>query len=161
MLVSFHLVFWCKILFLIGIQQDAEISALGRKCKAIRGKNGKQSRRTSRRGDRRKRTIKIRESSLGSGVEEERVELSVSSTSTHSLYSLSKNYCLCNRKEEGEQQDRDTMLWVLKCFVETVRTGIFSLMTGRPGPSGFGSATTAEQVTQGIDASGLTAIVTG
>ncbi|KAL9262027.1 Short-chain dehydrogenase TIC 32 B, chloroplastic-like protein [Drosera capensis] len=35
------------------------------------------------------------------------------------------------------------------------------LATGRPGPSGFGSATTAEQVTQGIDASNLTAIVTG
>ncbi|XXG80956.1 hypothetical protein AAC387_Pa09g1703 [Persea americana] len=39
--------------------------------------------------------------------------------------------------------------------------GIFSLMTGRPGPSGFGSASTAEQVTEGIDASHLTAIVTG
>ncbi|KAJ1391370.1 Short-chain dehydrogenase/reductase SDR [Sesbania bispinosa] len=39
--------------------------------------------------------------------------------------------------------------------------GIFSLVTGRPGPSGFGSATTAEQVTQGIDASNLTAIITG
>ncbi|KAJ8620792.1 hypothetical protein MRB53_029321 [Persea americana] len=34
-------------------------------------------------------------------------------------------------------------------------------MTGRPGPSGFGSASTAEQVTEGIDASHLTAIVTG
>lgn len=39
--------------------------------------------------------------------------------------------------------------------------GIFSLMTGTPGPSGFGSASTAEQVTEGIDASNLTAIVTG
>ncbi|KAL3753806.1 hypothetical protein ACJRO7_001102 [Eucalyptus globulus] len=39
--------------------------------------------------------------------------------------------------------------------------GIFSLVTGRPGPSGFGSATTAEQVTEGIDASDVTAIVTG
>ncbi|KAG2690496.1 hypothetical protein I3760_09G189200 [Carya illinoinensis] len=39
--------------------------------------------------------------------------------------------------------------------------GIFSLMTGRPGSSGFGSASTAEQVTQGIDAANLTAIVTG
>ncbi|XP_041026316.1 short-chain dehydrogenase TIC 32 B, chloroplastic-like isoform X2 [Juglans microcarpa x Juglans regia] len=39
--------------------------------------------------------------------------------------------------------------------------GIFSLMTGRAGPSGFGSASTAEQVTQGIDAANLTAIVTG
>ncbi|KAF8020594.1 hypothetical protein BT93_G1128 [Corymbia citriodora subsp. variegata] len=38
---------------------------------------------------------------------------------------------------------------------------IFSLVTGRPGPSGFGSATTAEQVTEGIDASDVTAIVTG
>ena len=39
--------------------------------------------------------------------------------------------------------------------------GIFSLITGRPGPSGFGSASTAEQVTEGVDASNLTAIVTG
>ncbi|KAA8518874.1 hypothetical protein F0562_016352 [Nyssa sinensis] len=39
--------------------------------------------------------------------------------------------------------------------------GIFSLLTGRPGPSGFGSASTAEQVTEGINASNLTAIVTG
>ncbi|KAK9291194.1 hypothetical protein L1049_009382 [Liquidambar formosana] len=39
--------------------------------------------------------------------------------------------------------------------------GIFSLVTGLPGPSGFGSASTAEQVTGGIDASNLTAIVTG
>lgn len=39
--------------------------------------------------------------------------------------------------------------------------GIFSLITGRPGPSGFGSASTAEQVTEGIDARNLTAIVTG
>ncbi|KAM3688923.1 hypothetical protein ACB098_09G007300 [Castanea mollissima] len=38
---------------------------------------------------------------------------------------------------------------------------ILSLITGRPGPSGFGSASTAEQVTEGIDASNLTAIVTG
>ncbi|KAM3340936.1 short-chain dehydrogenase TIC 32 B, chloroplastic [Capsicum galapagoense] len=35
------------------------------------------------------------------------------------------------------------------------------MVTGRPGPSGFGSATTAEQVTDGIDGSNLTAIVTG
>ncbi|CAM8909895.1 hypothetical protein QQ045_032772 [Rhodiola kirilowii] len=41
------------------------------------------------------------------------------------------------------------------------KIGIYSLLTGRPGPSGYGSATTAEQVTQGIDATGLTAIVTG
>lgn len=39
--------------------------------------------------------------------------------------------------------------------------GIISLVTGWPGPSGFGSASTAEQVTQGIDASNLTAIITG
>ncbi|XP_059296609.1 short-chain dehydrogenase TIC 32 B, chloroplastic-like [Lycium ferocissimum] len=35
------------------------------------------------------------------------------------------------------------------------------LITGRRGPSGFGSASTAEEVTQGIDASALTVIVTG
>ncbi|XP_059285227.1 short-chain dehydrogenase TIC 32 B, chloroplastic-like isoform X1 [Lycium ferocissimum] len=35
------------------------------------------------------------------------------------------------------------------------------LITGRPGPSGFGSASTAEQVTHGIDGANLTAIVTG
>nr|XP_043611908.1 short-chain dehydrogenase TIC 32 B, chloroplastic-like [Erigeron canadensis] len=38
---------------------------------------------------------------------------------------------------------------------------IIRLITGWPGPSGFGSATTAEQVTAGIDASGLTVIITG
>ncbi|KAK6943683.1 Short-chain dehydrogenase/reductase SDR [Dillenia turbinata] len=38
---------------------------------------------------------------------------------------------------------------------------IFTLVTGIPGPSGFGSASTAEQVTQGVDASNLTAIITG
>lgn len=32
---------------------------------------------------------------------------------------------------------------------------------GRKGPSGFTKSSTAEEVTQGIDASGLTAIVTG
>ncbi|KAL2934465.1 Short-chain dehydrogenase TIC 32 chloroplastic [Bienertia sinuspersici] len=37
----------------------------------------------------------------------------------------------------------------------------FTLVTGFPGASGFGSASTAEQVTEGIDASNLTAIVTG
>ncbi|KAL3628611.1 hypothetical protein CASFOL_027657 [Castilleja foliolosa] len=35
------------------------------------------------------------------------------------------------------------------------------MMTGKAGRSGFGSASTAEQVTQGIDASNLTAIITG
>ncbi|PIA38998.1 hypothetical protein AQUCO_02700287v1 [Aquilegia coerulea] len=39
--------------------------------------------------------------------------------------------------------------------------GIFQVMTGKPGPTGFGSSSTAEQVTKGIDASNLTAIVTG
>ncbi|XP_078178033.1 short-chain dehydrogenase TIC 32 B, chloroplastic-like [Carex rostrata] len=39
--------------------------------------------------------------------------------------------------------------------------GVFSLVTGWPGPSGFGSASTSHQVTEGIDASKLTAIVTG
>ncbi|CAN4116940.1 unnamed protein product [Withania somnifera] len=34
-------------------------------------------------------------------------------------------------------------------------------ITGRPGPSGFGSYTTAEQVTHGIDGSNLTVIITG
>uniref|UniRef100_A0A2P2KIZ8 Short-chain dehydrogenase n=1 Tax=Rhizophora mucronata TaxID=61149 RepID=A0A2P2KIZ8_RHIMU len=38
---------------------------------------------------------------------------------------------------------------------------IFSLVTGRPGPSGFGSASTAEQVTHWIDASNRTVIITG
>lgn len=39
--------------------------------------------------------------------------------------------------------------------------GFFRLVTGLPGPSGFGSASTAEQVTAGIDASNLTVIITG
>jgi hypothetical protein len=39
--------------------------------------------------------------------------------------------------------------------------GILSLITGKPGASGFGSASTAEQVTAGIDASALTVVVTG
>ncbi|URD82873.1 PPR repeat [Musa troglodytarum] len=39
--------------------------------------------------------------------------------------------------------------------------GIFSLVTGLPGPSGFGSSSTAEQVTEGVDASNLTVIITG
>ncbi|KAK6126146.1 hypothetical protein DH2020_040124 [Rehmannia glutinosa] len=38
---------------------------------------------------------------------------------------------------------------------------MYRLITGIPGPSGFGSASTAEQVTQGIDATNLTAIITG
>ncbi|XWS55691.1 hypothetical protein CRYUN_Cryun09bG0022600 [Craigia yunnanensis] len=39
--------------------------------------------------------------------------------------------------------------------------GILSLVTGWPGPSGFGSASTAEEVTDGIDGTNLTAIITG
>ncbi|KAK1311742.1 hypothetical protein QJS10_CPA07g00247 [Acorus calamus] len=39
--------------------------------------------------------------------------------------------------------------------------GLFSLITGLPGPSGFGSASTAEEVTEGVDASDLTIIITG
>lgn len=35
------------------------------------------------------------------------------------------------------------------------------LITGIAGPSGFGSASTAEQVTEAIDAAHLTVIVTG
>ncbi|KAL5992055.1 Short-chain dehydrogenase TIC 32 B, chloroplastic [Asimina triloba] len=47
------------------------------------------------------------------------------------------------------------------CGVVLGVMGLLSLVTGKPGPSGFGSASTAEQVTEGIDASSLTAIVTG
>ncbi|MFS8011979.1 putative very-long-chain 3-oxoacyl-CoA reductase [Helianthus anomalus] len=39
--------------------------------------------------------------------------------------------------------------------------GILSLISGWPGPSGFGSSSTAEQVTHSIDASNLTIIITG
>ncbi|KAF9599082.1 hypothetical protein IFM89_033689 [Coptis chinensis] len=39
--------------------------------------------------------------------------------------------------------------------------GMFSLVTGKPGASGFGSGSTSEQVTKGINASKLTAIITG
>ncbi|KAF0901320.1 hypothetical protein E2562_039375 [Oryza meyeriana var. granulata] len=39
--------------------------------------------------------------------------------------------------------------------------GILSLITGKAGASGFGSASTAEQFTAGVDASRLTVIVTG
>ncbi|KAK1316205.1 hypothetical protein QJS10_CPA05g01711 [Acorus calamus] len=38
---------------------------------------------------------------------------------------------------------------------------LFSLITGLPGPSGFGSASTAEEVTEGVDARDLTIIITG
>ncbi|RLM93796.1 short-chain dehydrogenase TIC 32, chloroplastic-like [Panicum miliaceum] len=39
--------------------------------------------------------------------------------------------------------------------------GILSIMTGKAGASGFGSASTAEQVTDGVDASHLTVVITG
>ncbi|KAM7263725.1 hypothetical protein ACFE04_001408 [Oxalis oulophora] len=39
--------------------------------------------------------------------------------------------------------------------------GILSLITGKAGHSGFGSASTAEEVTKGLDASKLTIIITG
>ncbi|GLJ40517.1 hypothetical protein SUGI_0835720 [Cryptomeria japonica] len=39
--------------------------------------------------------------------------------------------------------------------------GFIDLVTGRRGASGFGSSSTAQQVSEGIDASKLTAIVTG
>ncbi|KAJ8457852.1 hypothetical protein OPV22_030778 [Ensete ventricosum] len=39
--------------------------------------------------------------------------------------------------------------------------GLFRLVTGLPGPSGFGSASTGEQVTDGMDASHLTVVITG
>jgi len=38
--------------------------------------------------------------------------------------------------------------------------GIFSLITGKAGASGFGSASTAEQVTDGVNASRLTVVIT-
>uniref|UniRef100_A0A1J3E498 Short-chain dehydrogenase TIC 32, chloroplastic n=1 Tax=Noccaea caerulescens TaxID=107243 RepID=A0A1J3E498_NOCCA len=39
--------------------------------------------------------------------------------------------------------------------------GIYGMVTGKPGKSGYGSASTAEDVTQSIDANHLTAIITG
>ncbi|KAK3172194.1 hypothetical protein Dsin_006272 [Dipteronia sinensis] len=39
--------------------------------------------------------------------------------------------------------------------------GIFSLITGMRGSSGFGSSSTAEDVTHGIDATNLTVLITG
>ncbi|EFJ17683.1 hypothetical protein SELMODRAFT_420551 [Selaginella moellendorffii] len=39
--------------------------------------------------------------------------------------------------------------------------GLVDLVTGRRGPSGFGSSSTAEDVTKGIDASNLTVLITG
>ncbi|KAK4833459.1 hypothetical protein QYF36_005453 [Acer negundo] len=43
----------------------------------------------------------------------------------------------------------------------TEEMGIFSLITGMPGSSGFGSSSTAEDVTHGIDATNLTVLITG
>ncbi|KAI5426137.1 hypothetical protein KIW84_031819 [Lathyrus oleraceus] len=39
--------------------------------------------------------------------------------------------------------------------------GVISLITGMAGPSRFGSSSTAEMVTEGIDVSNLNAIITG
>ncbi|XVF76609.1 hypothetical protein PTKIN_Ptkin13bG0279600 [Pterospermum kingtungense] len=46
-------------------------------------------------------------------------------------------------------------------FIVEEMVGIITLVTGWPGPSGFGSASTAEDVTRGIDGTNLTAIITG
>ncbi|KAG6476747.1 hypothetical protein ZIOFF_065994 [Zingiber officinale] len=46
------------------------------------------------------------------------------------------------------------------CFAEREAKGYWREATGIKGPSGFGSGNTAEQVTEGIDASRLTVIVT-
>ncbi|KAG6507758.1 hypothetical protein ZIOFF_033110 [Zingiber officinale] len=48
-----------------------------------------------------------------------------------------------------------------KMAIDQTPMGYFREATGIPGPSGFGSASTAEQVTDGIDASLLTVIITG
>ncbi|KAF1866625.1 hypothetical protein Lal_00018009 [Lupinus albus] len=45
-------------------------------------------------------------------------------------------------------------------FASQRMKGIVSLVKGRVGPSGFGSASTAEEVTEGIDATNLTVIIT-
>jgi hypothetical protein len=60
-----------------------------------------------------------------------------------------------------EQKTKPTNTNPYQDFTEKTLMGIFSLVTGWAGPSGFGSASTAEQVTEGIDASKLTAIITG
>lgn len=39
--------------------------------------------------------------------------------------------------------------------------GLFSLVTGLPGPTGYGSASTAEEVTEAVDAYNLTVLITG
>ncbi|KAG8484000.1 hypothetical protein CXB51_023244 [Gossypium anomalum] len=45
--------------------------------------------------------------------------------------------------------------------VKKKMVGVFRLVSGCPGPSGFGSASTAQEVTEGIDGTNLTALVTG
>jgi hypothetical protein len=50
-------------------------------------------------------------------------------------------------------------LW--DCFVLYYRSLQKMWIFGRKGPSGFSASSTAEEVTQGIDGTGLTAIVTG
>lgn len=46
-------------------------------------------------------------------------------------------------------------------FVEGKMGAMVSYLKGTPGPSGFGSAATAEDVTAGLDLHNYTAIVTG
>ncbi|KAF7027812.1 hypothetical protein CFC21_039820 [Triticum aestivum] len=66
-----------------------------------------------------------------------------------------------HKKKEGRESREET------CFIEYFRSrpknqmGILSLITGKPGASGFGSGSTAEQVTEDICAAGLTVVVTG
>ncbi|KAI3793682.1 hypothetical protein L1987_36302 [Smallanthus sonchifolius] len=50
---------------------------------------------------------------------------------------------------------------LLKSKSNKFRMGILSLISGRAGPSGFGSASTAQQISDSIDASDLTIIITG
>jgi hypothetical protein len=50
--------------------------------------------------------------------------------------------------------------WLAREAVSAVM-GLWGWPWGRRGPSGFGSASTAEEVTAGVDATNLTAIVTG
>lgn len=50
---------------------------------------------------------------------------------------------------------------MLEWRIQSAAMGILSLITGKAGASGFGSASTAEQVTDGVDASRLTVVITG